>query len=932
MSFRNYNYTLTTGTTVLTTSTQTGLLLHAVYFTNKTTSAANLTVSITSSGTTTQLISNASVAASQSIQLPKAINLNNGDYITATSSAVAIDAHISYLDNTTKTATHGYTSLGTWTTATSYSANDVVTYLGAPFLALRPNKNDAPPGYSWRQLFSPIIPSIYTGGSTAGTVIIGAGISIDGSGAISAVSGAGGAPGEIKFGLTAPSSGWLNCDGSTIQISTYPTLAATIPSPPDGITNSRYVSLLGPPDYMSNWSIGVSSFVFNHLLAGQSAFTAALKSDLSAIISNADGGGGGTNSIGDYTKFYNYIQNKDPQYFTMLFYSSSPGDPNQTYQYASAWATGSSTDYMYSGLGTSYESNFPNNSSDGHLSGWEASNTFYTERNYVFPSTMGGYLYESVNSRKAVVQMWGNPNFGSVTVRSVAQNNWWSSFFNLIYAPANFTFTPNTSATQNRAYGYFDSGQSGSSSRWVQSTNQGCFQLMGSTNAISGVNDQGVGMFNTAGTFSAFTWNMTTWTSLGCGACYPIVAATQMFEDDIQSNNPSAAPFWFAGMNNTMTSDGMHYHLVWDTTNQKAVLVTSDETGLWVKATLPLPADFSSGIDPLAQYNSYRMVVLSYTMDYNGSTYALAITAMPNNWFASNGPSLANGYKIAGTSHKTYYFTSTNRTSWTYVSAVDNGYLNGAATPNGVLSNGSYNNMPARFLNYGYNPLTDTSTGNHPYVLGGLNFDTYESYAFNDLLMGQCQPHGYAKGINTLASHGDGYWYRTDGWSVYRSTNLTTWTEFFNCTTTFSFKNFNTYAVKGGYSPWLELNRGNSCLLVRSLLTPYGTNLNGVLIYNGSYYNNQSIAALTESQVGTTLPWIGGTAGPNTGGLTATYYSWDAPGIYIELGFGQKAGTSGGGGYKRGILFIPIYTYDLATQRRLPDFSSYSGILTYIKT
>lgn len=138
----------TTDTDIYTCPATTEASVHGLVFANGTGSSATVTVKvyIQSTGTTTTVISGQTVAANTSYTWPKPINLNAGDKIVASASALTtIVCLYSVYEGGATPAAVGFTPRGAWSSGATYAVNDVVSYTnGSSYLAIQAGTNQQP--------------------------------------------------------------------------------------------------------------------------------------------------------------------------------------------------------------------------------------------------------------------------------------------------------------------------------------------------------------------------------------------------------------------------------------------------------------------------------------------------------------------------------------------------------------------------------------------------------------------------------------------------------------------------------------------------------------------------------------------------------------------------------------------------------------------
>jgi hypothetical protein len=121
--------------------------VHALVFSNVTAGAITISIKryIAATATTTQLVAALSVAANSTFNWPKPMNMAVGDKIIASASAnSSIVCDYGAYENSATPAAVGFTGKGTWSSATAYVANDVVTYNSNSYLAIQAGTNQNP--------------------------------------------------------------------------------------------------------------------------------------------------------------------------------------------------------------------------------------------------------------------------------------------------------------------------------------------------------------------------------------------------------------------------------------------------------------------------------------------------------------------------------------------------------------------------------------------------------------------------------------------------------------------------------------------------------------------------------------------------------------------------------------------------------------------
>jgi hypothetical protein len=137
---------LTTDTTLYTCPATTESSVHGLVVSNTTAGALTVTLKLykQSLGTTLTVSPTKSIAAQDSYTWSKPINLNAGDYLVAVGSSTGLVALYSAYEGSATPASVGFTGRGTWSSAASYVANDVVVYNSVSYLALASSTNQTP--------------------------------------------------------------------------------------------------------------------------------------------------------------------------------------------------------------------------------------------------------------------------------------------------------------------------------------------------------------------------------------------------------------------------------------------------------------------------------------------------------------------------------------------------------------------------------------------------------------------------------------------------------------------------------------------------------------------------------------------------------------------------------------------------------------------
>lgn len=136
----------TTDTTLYTCPATIESSVHGLVFSNTTAGALSVTLKLykQSLGTTVTIGPAKSVAANDTFTWPKPINLNAGDYIIAFASGAGVVALYSSYEGSATPVSVGFTGRGTWSSASTYAVNDVVTYNSNSYLAIQAGTNQTP--------------------------------------------------------------------------------------------------------------------------------------------------------------------------------------------------------------------------------------------------------------------------------------------------------------------------------------------------------------------------------------------------------------------------------------------------------------------------------------------------------------------------------------------------------------------------------------------------------------------------------------------------------------------------------------------------------------------------------------------------------------------------------------------------------------------
>ena len=229
---------LATDTTLYTCPATVESSVHGLVVSNTTAGALSVTLKLykQSLGTTLTVSPTKSIAAQDSYTWSKPINLNAGDYLVAVGSSTGLVALYSAYEGSATPVSVGFTGRGTWSSAASYVANDVVVYNGVTYLAIASSTNQTPNTATAYWMVSA------AQGATGPTGPTGANSTVAGptgpTGAASAVAGPTGPTGAASTvagptGPTGPTGA-----ASTVTGPTGPTGAASTVAGPTGPTGA----------------------------------------------------------------------------------------------------------------------------------------------------------------------------------------------------------------------------------------------------------------------------------------------------------------------------------------------------------------------------------------------------------------------------------------------------------------------------------------------------------------------------------------------------------------------------------------------------------------------------------------------------------------------------------------------------------------------
>lgn len=136
----------TTDTTLYTCPATLESSVHGLVISNTTAGALSVTLKLYKQalGTTLTISPAKSIAVSDTYTWSKPINLNAGDYLVAQASATGLVALYSAYEGSATPVSVGFTGRGTWSSAATYAANDVVVYGSVSYLAIAASTNQTP--------------------------------------------------------------------------------------------------------------------------------------------------------------------------------------------------------------------------------------------------------------------------------------------------------------------------------------------------------------------------------------------------------------------------------------------------------------------------------------------------------------------------------------------------------------------------------------------------------------------------------------------------------------------------------------------------------------------------------------------------------------------------------------------------------------------
>lgn len=117
--------------------------VHGLVFNNITATAATIDLRVTVNGSSYVIANDQAVPANKSFAWPKPINLPAGAYIEALASANSTITVVASVYEGSTVAI-GFNLMGTWSSATTYAANDVVTLNGTSYAAIQASTNQNP--------------------------------------------------------------------------------------------------------------------------------------------------------------------------------------------------------------------------------------------------------------------------------------------------------------------------------------------------------------------------------------------------------------------------------------------------------------------------------------------------------------------------------------------------------------------------------------------------------------------------------------------------------------------------------------------------------------------------------------------------------------------------------------------------------------------
>lgn len=244
--------------------------VHALVFSNLTAGAITVSIKryIAATATTQQLVAAKSVPANDTINWPKPMNMAVGDKIIASASAnSSIVCDYGAYENSATPAAVGFTGKGTWSSATAYVANDVVTYNSNSYLAIQAGTNQNPASATAYWMLLAAQGPAGTGDVTTNTAqTITGKKTFDGSGALSA-----------KFDNTlenntisaTAATGTINYDILTQSLLYYTTNASanfTINLRGDGSNTLNSLMATGETITVSFWNTNGATAYYNNVV------------------------------------------------------------------------------------------------------------------------------------------------------------------------------------------------------------------------------------------------------------------------------------------------------------------------------------------------------------------------------------------------------------------------------------------------------------------------------------------------------------------------------------------------------------------------------------------------------------------------------------------------------------------------------------------
>ena len=201
---------------------------HSILFVNNSASSAvtfDLLLYSKKANATFTLLKGQLISAASFYIFEKTINLEPGDYVSAVNSSGALVAIVSILQQSQYPVSTPFTVRGTYASATSYSINDIVDYLGATYVATTASINSTPPSSYWQQILSPgaVSPASTTsyGGVKPDNTTITINNAVLHSTAINTAT-----VGTVVNAIANPGAGWIAPSGQILQQAQYPALFA----------------------------------------------------------------------------------------------------------------------------------------------------------------------------------------------------------------------------------------------------------------------------------------------------------------------------------------------------------------------------------------------------------------------------------------------------------------------------------------------------------------------------------------------------------------------------------------------------------------------------------------------------------------------------------------------------------------------------------